>query len=77
MLLPKRYTLDNTYFGKDALNLIEDIDKSFKHGKQGKALKGDHKGLFSLRIGTYRIIYTYNSNNILILKIGHRKDVYK
>ena len=36
-------------------------------------------GLFRIRSGDYRIIYTVNNGEltILIIKIGHRKEVYR
>lgn len=43
----------------------------------GKALSGDKKGCFRSRVGDYRIIYEIQGNEIRILKIGHRKDVYR
>jgi mRNA interferase RelE/StbE len=44
----------------------------------GKPLKGMFKGLFRYRYGDYRIIYALDrkAKNILILRIGHRKDIY-
>ena len=34
---------------------------------------------YKLRIGNYRVIMDINNNNLLILviKVGHRKDIYK
>jgi len=43
----------------------------------GKALKGRYEGLYSLRVGDYRVIYKIESFGVLILAIGHRKDVYR
>jgi mRNA interferase RelE/StbE len=45
----------------------------------GKQLVGPLKGLRSLRIGNYRVIYKKELQiiTIIILAIGHRKDVYK
>ncbi len=45
----------------------------------GKCLTGDLKGLLSYRSGDYRIIYRIYHKEIMviILTIGHRKDVYK
>ena len=40
-------------------------------------LKGDFRSLRKFRIGRYRIIYTISENEIIILKIGHRKDIYR
>jgi mRNA interferase RelE/StbE len=44
----------------------------------GKNLTGDKKGLYRYRIGDYRIICHINNKDIvvLILDIGHRKEVY-
>ena len=41
-----------------------------------KQLKGRYAGLFRLRIGNYRIIYTNIRGGILIIRIVHRKKVY-
>ena len=43
----------------------------------GKPLKGDFRGCYRYRFGDYRVIYTIVSKEILILRIGHRKDIYK
>ncbi len=32
---------------------------------------------FRLRVGSYRIIFNIDGNTINILKVGHRKNVYK
>ena len=50
---------------------------AFKNPEKGKPLKGTYKGLNSYRIGDYRIIYTVIKDIVLILKIGHRKEIYK
>lgn len=44
--------------------------------KAGKRLK--HSEYYSLRIGDYRAIYEINTNKkqVIILYIGHRKNVY-
>ncbi|MCK4768428.1 MAG: type II toxin-antitoxin system mRNA interferase toxin, RelE/StbE family, partial [Desulfobacula sp.] len=40
-------------------------------------LKGQFAGLRKYRIGNYRIIYAIIDNSVLILRIQHRKNVYK
>ena len=40
-------------------------------------LKGQFTGLRKYRIGDYRVIYAILRNDVLVLRIGHRKDVYK
>jgi mRNA interferase RelE/StbE len=44
-----------------------------------KALKGKLSGKFRLRVRDYRIIYQQKNDVlvILIVRIGHRKDVYE
>ncbi len=34
-------------------------------------------GQYRYRIGTYRVIFDIKDNNIIILRIGNRKEIYK
>jgi len=38
-----------------------------------------YKDMFRIRVGNYRVIYSVDKKRIviIILKIGHRKDVYR
>jgi len=40
-------------------------------------LKGPFAGLRKFRIGDYRVIYAILGNDVLVLRIGHRKEVYR
>ena len=40
-------------------------------------LQGSFAGLRKYRVGNYRIIYSIIDNTVLILRIRHRKEVYK
>jgi mRNA interferase RelE/StbE len=40
-------------------------------------LKGQFAGLRKYRVGDYRVIYAILGEDVLILRIGHRRDVYK
>ncbi len=40
-------------------------------------LKGQFAGLRKYRIGNYRVVFAITDDSILILRIQHRKDVYK
>ena len=42
----------------------------------GEPLRHSLKGHRKLRVGDYRIIYRVHAKEIIILKIGHRKEVY-
>lgn len=46
--------------------------------QQGKALTGKYAGLWRYRIGDYRLICHIEDNKltILVLELGHRKDIY-
>jgi len=39
-------------------------------------LKGEFAGLRKLRAGDYRVIFAILEQNVLILRIGHRRDIY-
>lgn len=45
---------------------------------QGKALTGQYAGLWRYRVGDYRIICNIKDNQltILVLQLGHRKNIY-
>ena len=58
--------------------ILNKIESLADNPREGKALTGNHKGEFSLRIGAYRIIYETDrsSHIIFIFTIKHRKHVY-
>ena len=60
---------------KRIINSIE--KKLIQNPKAGKMLTGEFKGLYRIRIGDYRVIYSILESEVLILRIAHRKDVYK
>jgi len=71
---------------KDLKRLHKDEIKRILHGIeekivlnpfQGKALKGEFRGCHRYRFGDYRVIYTIKNQEILVLRIGHRKEIYR
>lgn len=40
-------------------------------------LKGHFAGLRKYRIGDYRVIFAVIGVEVLVLRIGHRRDIYK
>ncbi len=52
--------------------------KDEPHPHLSKKLKGS-ADTFRIRVGDYRVIYEIHENEIvvLIVRVGHRKDVYK
>jgi mRNA interferase RelE/StbE len=41
-------------------------------------LTGDLSGLFKLRVGDYRVLYSFNADTeiITVHQIGHRREIY-
>lgn len=60
-------------------NFDEDYEKELMKIKKIKSLQGEFKGLFRLRLRTYRIIYEKQNDKliILVLRVSHRKDAYQ
>jgi mRNA interferase RelE/StbE len=44
---------------------------------RGKPLKGELKGLRSLRVGTYRVLYSIEGATLHVRAVGHRGDIYR
>ena len=46
---------------------------------QGKPLHGKLRGLFSYRMGNYRVLYETHHTRlvIIVIDLGHRKEIYK
>jgi mRNA-degrading endonuclease RelE of RelBE toxin-antitoxin system len=45
----------------------------------GKALRGDLAGLFSARVGAYRVVYEIDrsTRQVLVVMVDHRADIYR
>jgi len=44
-----------------------------------KPLKGEHQGLFRLRVNQYRVIFQIKDSELIItiIRVGHRKEIYE
>ena len=64
---------------KKKCQIKESIERIADNPDIGKHLTRELKGLSSYRSGNYRIIYRVSHKEILviILTVGHRKDIYK
>ena len=40
-------------------------------------LQGEFTGLRKYRVGNYRVVYAIIDDSVLVLRIQHRKDVYR
>ena len=57
------------------LNQVE--EELSKNADTYPVLKGQFAGLRKYRVGDYRVIYAILGNEVLVLRIGHRKEVYR
>jgi len=60
--------------------VLDNIQRNLtKDPYQGNALSGEFKGLYRWRTGHIRAMYAIQNKQliILVLKIGHRTDVYR
>ena len=57
----------------------ENLEQSEDPRQQGKALRGEKKGLWRYRVGDYRIICHLRdeSKTVVVLTLGHRKEIYR
>ncbi len=64
---------------KDEISRILDrIEEDLlKKPESYPALKGQFAGLRKFRVGDYRIVYALLGNDVLVLRIANRRDVYK
>lgn len=61
-----------------AKRIADRIEKDLsKIPPDGKLLSGDLHGLYSYRVGDYRVLYSRVPEGVLVLRIGHRREVYK
>ncbi len=57
--------------------IADSINEILKNPEKFKPLRYELKGLRSARIGKWRIIYRVEGEEVIILSIGHRKNVYE
>lgn len=77
------------FYSPKAANDLRKLDKSVKiqvkkkieklsfNPELGKSLRNIYKNKRSLHVGKLRILYSFNSNQIIIARIRHRKTAYK
>ncbi len=62
----------------EADRILNQIEQELsKNANAYPVLKGQFAGLRKYRIGDYRVIYAIVGDDCLVLRIGHRKEVYK
>lgn len=61
------------------IKIVEAVENLSKDPAGGIPLTGQWEGLWRLRVGSFRVIYGLDHGQLLILivHVGHRKDVYE
>lgn len=58
--------------------VVQQLEESLsKNPDTGEPLSGEFRGLFKYRVGDYRVVYAKVPGGVLILRIRHRRDVYR
>jgi mRNA interferase RelE/StbE len=62
----------------EARRILDQLERDLSR-QPGKypALKGEFAGLRKYRVGNYRVIFAILDKDVLVLRIGDRKDVYR
>lgn len=69
---------DLSHLGKaETRRILEKIEKDLAEKAESyPLLKGQFAGLRKLRIGDYRVVFALLGKEVLILRIGHRREIY-
>ncbi len=61
-----------------ARRILEKLERALSASPNaGSPLTGEFRGLFRYRIGDYRVLYAKTPEGLLVLRIGHRKEIYR
>ncbi len=60
------------------LRIVDRLERALRKGAPGaEALKGEFAGMLRLRFGDYRAIFARTAAGYLVLRIAHRREVYR
>jgi len=63
---------------EEARNILDAIDTELtENADKLPVLKGKFRGMRRFRVGNYRVIFVIIEEQVLVLRISHRKDVYR
>ena len=70
---------DLSKIGKaDARRILSRVEKDLAEKADSyPALKGKFAGLRRYRIGEYRVIFVILGSDVQVLRIGHRREIYR
>ncbi len=78
ILYKKSVQRDLKKLGKtEARRILDQLETELSQKPEAyPMLKGEFAGLREFRIGDYRVIYALIDDIVLVLRIGHRRDIY-
>lgn len=64
---------------KEVLKILAAFEDLAKEPRPSGSRKLTNEELYRIRVGNYRVLYEIHDNRLIIhiVKVGHRKDVYK
>jgi len=77
--LPEGLAKDLARLGKaEAKQVLDKIEKELTtHPDRYPTLKGPFAGMRKMRMGDYRIIYVVLDKDVVILRVGNRREIHK
>lgn len=62
----------------EARRVLDHVERDLsKNAEKYPTLKGPFAGLRKFRVGDYRVIYAVMGADVVVLRIGHRREVYR
>jgi mRNA interferase RelE/StbE len=62
----------------EARRVLDKIEKDLATRPEAyPALRGQFSGLRKLRVGDYRVIFAILDERVLVLRVGHRREIYR
>jgi len=63
---------------EEAKNILDAIDAELtENADKLPVLKGKFRGMRKFRVGNYRVIFVIIEEQVLVLRVSHRKDAYR
>ena len=59
--------------------IVDAVEELVEDPLKGDLLSAEWKGLRRLRVGTYRVVYAFDGEVLMIsvIRVGHRRDVHR
>jgi mRNA interferase RelE/StbE len=70
---------DLTSLGKsETKRILDKIEKELsERANTYPSLKGPFAGLRKLLVGDYRVVFAITEQDVIVLRVGHRREIYK